>query len=210
MTLIFFLCWWRQCLKFCQDLHITPTLPVSSKHSSIWVCQKIKLAEKGLKTPCVGIFNSWLTHVEGNGAGHRIWPLPLLCNAITTHSRMQHNKNDSHFQFKLELKLIYASWASNSWSLTFTFFCILCFSWSGNVCKTLGGKKGERETLKSQAASRNNPDSRWYFKASGQEESSSPEALYHFRSPEIFLNSRSSLTSLKVIMNNQYYIWSLA
>lgn len=163
------------------------TLPVSSKHASIWMCPKIKLAEKGLKTPCVGIWDSWLTHVEGNGAGHRICPLPFLCDAITKHSRMQKNKNNyAHFQFKLSKADVCQLGFQTlvfSLSLSFAFFASLDLAMS---VRHWGGKKGKRETLKSQAASRNNPDSRWYFKASGQEESSSPKALYHFRSPEIF------------------------
>lgn len=124
------------------------TLPVSSKHASIWMCPKIKLAEKGLKTPCVGIWDSWLTQFEGNGAGHRICPLPFLCDAITKHSRMQKNKNNyAHFQFKLSKADVCQLGFQTlvfSLSLSFAFFASLDLAMS---VRHWGGEKKERERL---------------------------------------------------------------
>lgn len=130
------------------SLHIM-ALPVSSKHSSIWTCLKIKLAQKGLKTPCVGILDSWLTHVEGNGAGHRICPLPLLCAAVTKHSRTQQNKNnDTHFQFKLskaDVCQLGFQLLVFSLSLSFAFFASLDLAMSVRLMPW--GEKRERERL---------------------------------------------------------------
>lgn len=74
---------------------------------------------------------------------------------------MENQNNDTHFQFHLSKAAVYQLGSQLlvfSLSLSFAFFASLHLAVSVRLMPLEGKKR--RETLKSQAASRNNPDSR--------------------------------------------------
>jgi len=75
---------------------------------------------------------------------------------------MQNKNNDTHFQFKLSKADVYQLGSQLivfSLSLSFAFFASLDLAMSVRLIPC-GKKKEERKTLKCQAASRNDLDSR--------------------------------------------------